>query len=142
MGDEAQGYVDSRQTNDEVDFETLAGLLDTALSSDNPAVQDQLKKLLMVAALTSSPDPLGKVHGPFKQMFGEMRVLSSRVKLLEAVIDQARGPRIDYPDYTPDRSVSMASKEKIEAMMEELRKNPTILPGVQGPGRLMKKEGK
>jgi len=94
MSDEDQ-LINGKQTNDEVDFETLSALLDTALSSDSPAVQDQLKKLLMVAALTSSPDPLGKVHGPFKQMFEEMRVLSSRVKHLEAVIDQARGQRLD-----------------------------------------------
>ena len=78
------------QTDEEIDVETLAKLLDDALSSNNPAVKDQLRKLLMVAALTSSNDPLEKGLGPFEKMASDIRVLKSQVRDIQ---EMSRGSR-------------------------------------------------
>lgn len=105
MNNEEQYDPSNKPTNDEVDFETLAALLDTALSSDSPAVQDQLKKLLMVAALTSSTDPLRKAAGPFQDLVKTVVGLNRRVSQMEAVIDQVRGHR-----YPKDSDIAMEGR--------------------------------
>lgn len=80
-------------TDQDVDMETLAKLLDEALTSDNPMVKDQLKKLMMTVALTNSVDPLSKAMGPFASLTQEVRNLDRRLRNLES--DSLRGRRVD-----------------------------------------------
>lgn len=48
---------------DEVDLNQLIHLLDTALTSENPAVKDALRKLLFIVALTDSNNSEPTVAG-------------------------------------------------------------------------------
>lgn len=61
----------------------IVELLDVALSSDNPAVKEQLQKLLMTAALCNNPEPGKKVTGVLSDLFSRVEDLSRRVERVE-----------------------------------------------------------
>jgi hypothetical protein len=83
----------SEPTPEEVDFKHLLDVLDVALSSDNPAVRDQLQKLLMIATLVSTENPSKRMNGPLSQIFEEITILRNRVGRMEQTIEQFRGRR-------------------------------------------------
>jgi hypothetical protein len=72
------------------DLETFVDLFDTAISSDNPAVQRALKNLLMIAAIVNAEDAeAGMRQGPLKRVLEDQRNIIRR-------LDRIEGDRI-YP---------------------------------------------
>lgn len=72
-------------TYEEVDMKKLLELLDVALSSKDPRVKEQLKKLLMIVALIE-PDvaPSGNPSkGPLSTLHSKMHELEDRVFRME-----------------------------------------------------------
>jgi hypothetical protein len=80
-------------------IEQIADLLDVALTSDNPAVKEQLQKLLMTAALFSSPDPKAKIQGFFRSILTEIELTRVQVSRINEKVEQMRGiSKYDYED--------------------------------------------
>jgi len=66
------------------DLETFVDLFDTAISSDNPAVQRALKNLLMIAAIVNAEDPqAGMRQGPLKRVLEDQRNIIRRLENIE-----------------------------------------------------------
>jgi hypothetical protein len=79
------------------DLETFIDLFDTAMSSDNPAVQKALKNLLLIATMVQSElTPEQRVKGPLRQVIDDIQNLNRRLGRLE---DQKIYPQ--SPTYTP-----------------------------------------
>ncbi len=73
----------------EIDLETFIDLFDTALASDNPAVKNALKKLLLIATIVDSEiDPKTKIAGPLRKCINEINDLRNRLKSLENKLSQ------------------------------------------------------
>jgi hypothetical protein len=67
------------------DLETFVDLFDTAISSDNPAVQRALKNLLMIAAIVNAEDPeAGMRQGPLKRVLEDQRNIIRRLDRIES----------------------------------------------------------
>jgi hypothetical protein len=103
--------------NTPVDVEMLAKLLDTALASDSPMVKEQLQKLLMVAALCSSPVPLAKAVGPFEGLFQEMKALRREVRYMQDDMNESmsRGKK----------TATMIRDDYERAMMTRMSQEPS-----------------
>ena len=73
------------------DLERIVAVLDEALTSDNPAVQNALRSLLMIATIVSSehPDQVMK-SGPLSRMFEDMRNLNNRLSRMEDELNQMK----------------------------------------------------
>lgn len=66
------------------DLETFVDLFDTALSSDNPAVQRAFKNLLMIAAIVNAEDPeAGMRQGPLKRVLEDQQNIIRRLSRIE-----------------------------------------------------------
>jgi hypothetical protein len=65
------------------DLEKFVDLFDTAMSSDNPAVQRALRNLLMIAAMVDSENPAGSA-GPLRRLVEDIKHLNNRLNTLEA----------------------------------------------------------
>lgn len=66
------------------DLETFVDLFDTAMASDNPAVQRALKNLLMIAALVNAESNKdGLQRGPLRRVFEDIKYLNQRLQNLE-----------------------------------------------------------
>jgi len=97
--------MSAAREKDQADFdlETFVDLFDTAISSDNPAVQRALKNLLMIAAIVNAEDPeAGMRQGPLKRVLEDQRNIIRR-------LDRIESDRI-YPQqpvpYTPGTPMS------------------------------------
>lgn len=67
------------------DLETFVDLFDTAMSSDNPAVQRALKNLLMIAAIVNAEDKNEAiVKGPLRRMVEDQKNIIRRLQDVEA----------------------------------------------------------
>lgn len=80
------------KTQDEIDLEQFVSLLDTALTSDNPAVQNALRNLLTIATLVTAEKPGDEV------VRGPLRTLVETVKMLERRVAQ-----LERPQYAPNQ---------------------------------------
>lgn len=68
------------------DLEIFLDLFDTAMSSDNPAVQRALKNLLLVASLVDSDTkPEARVRGPLRRLVDDLQNLNRRISHLESI---------------------------------------------------------
>ena len=79
--------MSAAREKDQADFdlETFVDLFDTAISSDNPAVQRALKNLLMIAAIVNAEDPkAGMRQGPLKRVLEDQRNIIRRLDRLES----------------------------------------------------------
>lgn len=66
------------------DLETFVDLFDTAMTSDNPAVQKAFKNLLMVTAIVhAKQDGLQSPQGPLRRLVDDIRNLNRRIGNLE-----------------------------------------------------------
>jgi hypothetical protein len=92
--------MSAAREKDQADFdlETFVDLFDTAISSDNPAVQRALKNLLMIAAIVNAEDAeAGMRQGPLKRVLEDQRNIIRRLERLETAND-----RIDqFPKFGP-----------------------------------------
>lgn len=74
------------QDKSDFDLERFVDLFDTAMSSDNPAVQRALKNLLMIAALVDSDTkPDTRVRGPLRRLVDDLQNLNRRISQLESI---------------------------------------------------------
>ena len=65
------------------DLETFIDLFDTAMSSDNPAVQKALKNLILISTLVNSKSDHSLKQGPLRRLFEDVKHLNQRVSSLE-----------------------------------------------------------
>jgi len=78
--------MSAAREKDQADFdlETFVDLFDTAISSDNPAVQRALKNLLMIAAIVNAEDKeAGMRQGPLKRVLEDQRNIIRRLERIE-----------------------------------------------------------
>jgi hypothetical protein len=76
----------SHREKDQADFdlETFVDLFDTALASDNPAVQRAFKNLLMIAAIVNAEDSeTGMRQGPLRRLIEDQKNILSRLSRIE-----------------------------------------------------------
>lgn len=72
------------KTQEELNLEQFVSLLDTALISDNPAVQNALRNLLTIATLVSAQKPGEELTlGPLRSLVETVKSLQQRVNQLE-----------------------------------------------------------
>lgn len=79
--------MSAAREKDQADFdlETFVDLFDTAISSDNPAVQRALKNLLMIAAIVNAEDAeAGMRQGPLKRVLEDQRNIIRRLDRIES----------------------------------------------------------
>ena len=80
------------------DLETFVDLFDTAISSDNPAVQRALKNLLMIAAIVNAEDAeAGMRQGPLKRVLEDQRNIIRRLDRIESDKDRMN----QFPGFGP-----------------------------------------
>jgi hypothetical protein len=80
------------------DLETFVDLFDTAISSDNPAVQRALKNLLMIAAIVNADDAeAGMRQGPLRRVLEDQRNIIRRLERLETANDRMN----QHPGFDP-----------------------------------------
>ena len=66
------------------DLEQFVDLFDTAMSSDNPAVQRALKNLLLIAAMVNAEDAeAGMRQGPLRRVIEDQKAIIRRLNDLE-----------------------------------------------------------
>lgn len=88
----------SMREKDQADFdlEKFVDLFDTAMSSDNPAVQRALRNLLMIAAMVDAESPATQA-GPLRRLVEDIKNLNSRLNNVEMIQRQPSS----YPSSTP-----------------------------------------
>lgn len=76
----------SSREKDQADFdlESFIDLFDTAMSSDNPAVQRALKNLLLVSTLVNSDNDNNIRQGPLRRLVDDIHNLNRRLNDLES----------------------------------------------------------
>lgn len=78
--------MSASREKDQADFdlETFVDLFDTAISSDNPAVQRALKNLLMIAAIVNAEDKeAGMRKGPLRRVIDDQNNIIRRLERVE-----------------------------------------------------------
>lgn len=76
----------ANREKDQADFdlEQFVDLFDTAMSSDNPAVQRALKNLLLIAAMVNAEDAeAGVRQGPLRRVIEDQKTIIRRLNDLE-----------------------------------------------------------
>jgi hypothetical protein len=80
------------------DLETLFGVLDRALTSDNPAVQDALRQLVVTVALATPNQKEKNIDGPLKRLLLMVQHMDGRISALEREkwVKQSQADRPDW----------------------------------------------
>jgi len=95
---------------DELDMRKLVDMLDTALTSDDPIVRDQLRKLLMIVALMDRAPDAARL-GPFAQMRRDIKELQDAVRSMSSTVDIFRGRR-EYEEKMKEMEWKMSAAEQ------------------------------
>lgn len=67
------------------DLETFVDLFDTAMSSDNPAVQRALKNLILISAMVNAQQNSESLRkGPLRRVIEDIQTLNKRISNLES----------------------------------------------------------
>jgi hypothetical protein len=119
-------------------LEQWVALFDTALTSEDPRVKDQLRKLLMITALTMSPNAAVTIKGPFSELSDQIISLRNHISRIESELarqrDAQRRSVYDYKesDFLPKRLVrdswkltepyEMVDQDDQKAIIEKLKK--------------------
>ena len=110
------------------DLETFVDLFDTAMSSDNPAVQRALKNLVLISAIVNAQqDPNGLRKGPLRRVIEDMQALNKRLSNLES----AGAYRSTYAPSTPTPGTTPLPYQPGQTQW------PTVLPGTFPPGTII-----
>ena len=120
----------SMREKDQADFdlETFVDLFDTAMSSDNPAVQRALKNLVLISAMVNAQqDPNGLRKGPLRRLVEDIQHLNKRLSNLEG----AGAYRSTYAPSTPTPGTSPLPYPPGQTQW------PTVLPGAFPPGTIV-----
>ena len=90
------------------DLETFVDLFDTALSSDNPAVQRAFKNLLMIAAIVGAEDSeAGMRQGPLRRVLEDQKNILSRLSRIENEKHYTQGSGPHTPGGFPHTAVPL-----------------------------------
>ena len=86
---------------DDHDLEKIINVLDEAIMSDDPRIQECLRRLMVTVALIESTDSIKT--GPLRQLFNEVDRLSGRISQLEHAFqyNNTRAPVQSYPGSQP-----------------------------------------
>ena len=106
------------------DLETFVDLFDTAMSSDNPAVQRALKNLVLISAMVNAQSPENLRKGPLRRVVEDVQILNKRLSNLESA-GAYRGV------YAPNTGTP------IPAQVVPNTNWPTTLPGTIPPGTII-----
>lgn len=87
----------SNITKEELDLEKFVELFDTAMNSDNPAVQKCFNNLMLVVALVHAEDK-EKHDGPLKSLVNEFRDMQKRLSYIEHTLNKQTKVH-EYNDY-------------------------------------------
>ena len=120
MGKRIMGMREKDQAD--FDLETFVDLFDTAMSSDNPAVQRALKNLVLISAMVNAQSPESLRKGPLRRVVEDIQILNKRLSTLES----AGAYRSPYTPSTP-----------IPAQAVPNTNWPTTLPGTIPPGTII-----
>jgi hypothetical protein len=102
--------MNAAREKDQADFdlETFVDLFDTAISSDNPAVQRALKNLLMIAAIVNAEDAeAGMRQGPLRRVLEDQKNILSRLSRIENDRIYPQQPTPYVPGGIPPKSVPL-----------------------------------
>lgn len=117
----------SMREKDQADFdlETFVDLFDTAMSSDNPAVQRALKNLVLISAIVNAQENSESLRkGPLRRVIEDIQALNKRLSNLEG----AGAYRSPYVPSTPTPGTSPLPYQT---------QWPTTLPGTIPPGTII-----
>jgi hypothetical protein len=84
---------------EEIDLERFVELFDTAMNSENPAVQKCFNNLMLVVALVHAEDKTPSI-GPLRKLVTEVRELQQRVYRIESETHAKRNPYIHDHTWT------------------------------------------
>lgn len=97
-----------QQDQSDFDLETFVDLFDTAMSSDNPAVQRALKNLLMIAAIVNAEDAeAGMRKGPLRRVIDDQNNIIRRLERVENDKIYPQSPTPWVPGSIPPTSVPL-----------------------------------
>ena len=113
------------------DLETFVDLFDTAMSSDNPAVQRALKNLVLISAIVNAQqDPNGLRKGPLRRVIEDIQALNKRLSNLES----AGAYRSTYAPVTSTPGTAVPAPGIYSPGQTQW---PTVLPGTFPPGTVI-----
>jgi hypothetical protein len=113
------------------DLETFVDLFDTAMSSDNPAVQRALKNLVLISAMVNAQQDLdGLRKGPLRRLVEDIQHLNKRLSNLEG----AGAYRSPYVPNTPNPGTAVPTPGIYSPGQTQW---PTVLPGTFPPGTVI-----
>lgn len=93
------------KTQADFDLETFVDLFDTAITSDNPAVKQALKNLLLIATMVQSETPKEKhITGPLRQVIDDIQTLSRRLYNVETQRAHPQTPTPTSPVWVAPRT--------------------------------------
>lgn len=127
------------------DLETFVDLFDTAMSSDNPAVQRALKNLVLISAIVNAqenPDSIRR--GPLRKIVDDILSIRKRLEQLES----AGAYRSTYPSPTitspgtavpsgPWTGANPPGYKTYPPVHPGQTQWPTTLPGTIPPGTII-----
>jgi len=114
------------------DLETFVDLFDTALSSDNPAVQRAFKNLLMIAAIVGAEDSeAGIRQGPLRRVLEDQKNILSRLSRIENEKVYTQGPVPYTPGGFPPTTVPLGPYYPSNPITSPNTATPW--PGTTGP---------
>ena len=124
---------------DQADFnlETFVDLFDTAMSSDNPAVQRALKNLVLISAIVNAQQNTeGLRKGPLRREIEDIQHINKRLSNLEG----AGAYRSTYAPSTPNPGTASPTPGQWNPSTAIPGYNtqwPTTLPGTIPPGTII-----
>lgn len=138
MGKRIMGMREKDQAD--FDLETFVDLFDTAMSSDNPAVQRALKNLVLISAMVNAQqNPEGLRKGPLRRLVDDIQHLNKRIGQLES----AGAYRSSYP-ITPNPGTTSTPNVWPQpyygpgtSAIPGQTQWPTVLPGTVPPGTII-----
>jgi hypothetical protein len=111
------------------DLETFVDLFDTAMSSDNPAVQRALKNLVLISAIVNAQQNTDSIRkGPLRRVIDDIQILNKRIGQLES----AGSYRSTYAPSTPSPGTAIPG-----IYQPSQTQWPTTLPGTIPPGTII-----
>ena len=122
------------------DLETFVDLFDTAMSSDNPAVQRALKNLVLISAMVNAQqDPNGLRKGPLRRVIEDIQVLNKRIGQLESAgaYRSTYAPNTSPGTATPNTWPQPYYPGNTGTLAPGQKQWPNVLPGTIPPGTII-----
>lgn len=132
MGERIMGMREKDQAD--FDLETFVDLFDTAMSSDNPAVQRALKNLILISAIVNAQENTeGLRKGPLRRIVDDINNITKRLNSLES----AGAYRSTYAPTSPGTATPGNWPTISNPINPGQTQWPTTLPGTIPPGTII-----